>query len=130
MRYLSRDDVLDLHAFAIERWGGRLGIRSQDQLLSALHSPQQVLFGQEVHTTVASKAATLAFQLLKNRPFVDGNEATALLVLLRFLHINAAALHNTAPEAVADALDRVLRSELDRDGLADWLEERIGTASS
>jgi death-on-curing protein len=127
MRYLSRDDVLDLHAFAVERWGGRLGIRSQDQLLNALHAPQQVLFGQEVYTTVASKGAALAFQLLKNRPFVDGNEATALLVLLRFLHINDAALNDTAPEPVADALDRVLRSELDRDGLAEWLEARLST---
>jgi len=125
MRYLTNDDILDLHTFAIERWGGRLGIRSQDQLLNALHAPQQVLFGEEVYTSVASKGAALAFQLLKNRPFVDGNEASALLVLLRFLHINDVALNDTAPEAIAEALERVLRSELDRDGLATWLEERI-----
>ena len=125
MRYLTNDDILDLHTFAIERWGGRLGIRSQDRLLNALHAPQQVLFGQEVYDTVASKGAALAFQLLKNRPFVDGNEATALLVLLRFLHINDVTLDYTAPEAIAEALERVLRSKLDRDGLTEWLETKL-----
>ena len=125
MRYLTNDDILDLHTFAIERWGGRLGIRSQDRLLNALHAPQQVLFGQEVYDTVASKGAALAFQLLKNRPFVDGNEATALLVLLRFLHINDVTLDDTAPEAMAEALERVLRSKLDRDGLTEWLETKL-----
>jgi death-on-curing protein len=125
MRYLTNDDILDLHTFAIERWGGRLGIRSQDRLLNALHAPQQVLFGQEVYDTVASKGAALAFQLLKNRPFVDGNEATALLVLLRFLHINDVTLDDTAPEAIAEALERVLRSKLDRDGLTEWLETKL-----
>lgn len=125
MRYLTSDDILDLHTFAIERWGGRMGIRSHDRLLSALHAPQQVLFGEEVYPDLAGKAAALTFQLLKNRPFVDGNETTALLVLLRVLEINDASLGDTSPEALAEALEAVLHSELDRDGLEQWLAARL-----
>lgn len=125
MRYLTRDDILDLHTFTIERFGGRLGIRSQDRLLTALQAPQQVLFGVEVYPELAGKAASLVFQLLKNRPFVDGNEATALLALLRFLDLNDATLHETQPEVLAEVLERVLRSDLDRDGLEQWLEQRL-----
>jgi death-on-curing protein len=127
MRYLTRDDLLDLHTFVIERWGGRLGIRSQDHLLNALHAPQQVLFDEELYPELAGKAAVLSFQLLKNRPFVDGNEATTLLVLLRFLYINGAALRDTSPEELAGVLEHVLRSDLDRDGLAAWLEKKLAT---
>lgn len=32
MHYLTREDLLDLHAFAVERYGGLLGIKSQDRL--------------------------------------------------------------------------------------------------
>jgi death-on-curing protein len=127
MRYLTCDDILDLHTFAIERWGGRLGIRSQDQLLNALHAPQQILFGEELYPDLAGKVAALSFQLLKNRPFVDGNEATALLALLRFVYINDATLRDTSSEDLASVLERVLHSDLERDGLAAWLEERLGT---
>jgi death-on-curing protein len=125
MNYLSRDDILDLHTFAIERFGGRLGIRSQDQLINAVQAPQQVMFGQELYPDLASKAAALIFQILKNRPFVDGNESTALLAMLRFLAINGAKLDQTSPEAIAETLDRVLHSDMDRDDLATWLYERL-----
>jgi death-on-curing protein len=130
MNYLGRDEVLDLHTFAIEHFGGRLGIRSQDTLLSAVHAPQQIMFGEELYPDLASKAAVLSFQILKNRPFVDGNEATALLVLLRFLAINHAMLDTTPPEALAETMDAVLHSNLDREGLTQWLRERIKISSS
>ncbi len=129
MNYLGRDEILDLHTFAIEHFGGRLGIRSQDTLLSAVHASQQIMFGEELYPDLASKAAVLSFQILKNRPFVDGNEATALLALLRFLAINDATLGNTPPEALAETMDAVLNSNLDREGLAQWLRERIERSS-
>lgn len=124
MNYLSHDDILDLHTFAVERFGGRLGIKSQDKLHSVLSAPQQVYFGEELYPDVASKAAVLGFQMLKNRPFVGGNEATALLCVLRFLHINEAALA-VQPDELAEQLRAVLQSQLDRDGLTAWLRERL-----
>lgn len=124
MNYLSHDDILDLHTFVIERFGGRLGIKSQDKLQSVLSAPQQVYFGQELYPDIASKAAVMGFQMLKNRPFIAGNEATALLAILRFLYVNEAALAGT-PHELAEQLRAVLQSELDRDGLTAWLRERL-----
>ncbi len=126
MNYLTRDDVLDLHTFAIQQYGGRLGIKSQDKLLSAVNAPQQVLFGEEVYTDVASKAAVLGFQLLKNRPFVEGNEVTALLAVLRFLEINEIGLTDTLVDAIARQLQSVQRSECTRDTLTAWLRDQLG----
>ena len=92
MVYLTKDELLDLHAYAITRYGGRLGVSSQDKLLTAIDSPRQAMFGAELYPDVASKAAALTFLLLKSRPFLGANETTALLALLRFLEINGAAL--------------------------------------
>lgn len=125
MNYLTHDDMLDLHTLAIERFGGRLGIKSHDQLLSIIAAPQQVMFGEEVYPDLASKAAVLSFQLLKHRPFVAGNEATALLALLRLLAINEVALGETLPEELAGQLQAVLCSRLDRAGLTAWLRDRL-----
>lgn len=116
--YLSRDELLDLHLFALERWGGRLGIRSQDKLLSALNAPQQAMFGSELYPDVADKVAVMCFQLLKHRPFVGGNEATTLLAALRFFALNDVALEPAAVTALAQALRQVQHSRLSRDGLA------------
>lgn len=125
MKYLTRDDVLDLHTFAIDRYGGRLGIKSQDKLLSAVNAPQQILFGEEVYADLASKAAVLGFQLLKNRPFIEGNEVTSLLAVLRFLHSNDVMVTEALAEAIANQLQAVQRSECNRDTLTEWLRDRL-----
>ncbi len=125
MNYLSRDDLLDLHTFALQRFGGRLGIRSQDRLLAALGAPQQVMFGMELYPDLPSKAAALGFMVLKNRPFNAANEATALLALLRMLEINNTVVMPRFPEKLAVALRAVLHSELDRDDLTAWLREEL-----
>ena len=126
MKYLSHDESLDLHTLAIERFGGRLGIKSQDKLQSVFAAPQQIIFGAELYGDVASKAAVMGFQMLKNRPFLAGNEATALLAILRFLELNDVALSCALAMELATQLRAVLTSELDRDGLTQWLRDRLG----
>ncbi len=125
MKYLTADNILDLHTIAVERFGGRLGIKSQDKLQSVVTAPQQIFFGAELYADMASKAAVIGFQMLKNRPFLAGNEATALLAVLRFLHINDVPLGTDFAEELAGKLQAVLRSHLDRDGLTEWLRERL-----
>lgn len=129
MNYLSRDDILDLHTFAIERYGGRMGIRSQDRLLAAIGAPRQVMFDIELYPDLAGKVAALGFMLLKNRPFNGGNEATALLAMLRMLAVNGQGISEGFPNRLAGVLGAVLHSELDRDDLATWLREELPGAA-
>ncbi|HEU4327068.1 MAG TPA: Fic family protein [Roseiflexaceae bacterium] len=124
--YLTKEELLDLHAFVLTRYGGRLGISSQDRLTSALDAPRQVMFGAELYPDIPSKAAALTFLLLKNRPFVKGNQGTALIALLRFLALNGASLR---PEVAATDLGTLIRSvdqsNSDKDTLEQWLRERV-----
>ena len=125
MQYLKEDDLLDLHSFAVQRFGGRMGIKSYDQFVSIVAAPQQVMFGAESYPDLASKAAVLGFRLLKNRPFVAGNETTALLAMLRLIAINGATLGTSTPDDLAMQLRAVLNSQLDHAGLTAWLRERM-----
>lgn len=126
MRYLSKHDLMDLHAYVMLRYGGRLGVKSQDKITTALLAPQQVMFGAEMYQDLPSKAAALAFSLLKSRPFVSGNEATALIAVLRFLALNSADLdEETQADELAELIRSVGRSETSKNGLESWLRQRI-----
>lgn len=127
MNYLTRDDLLDLHAFAVERYGGLMGIKSQDRLQTVLSAPLQEMFGAELYPDLASKASVIVYLLVKSHPFMAANDTTALLALLRFLEINGAALR---PEIGPGELTYIFRalnnSDLDKEGLEQWLRDSIG----
>jgi death-on-curing protein len=126
MNYLTRDDLLDLHAYVIMRYGGRQGIKSQDRLQQVVQAPRQVLFGEELYPDLASKAAALVYLLIKHRPFVGGNELTALLALFRTLALNNAALRPDIGTSELFWLFRALNySDMNKDGLENWLRENI-----
>ena len=126
MKYLTKDDLLDLHAFVITRYGGRLGIASQDRLVGAIDAPRQVMFGSELYPDLPSKAAALTFLLLKGRPFLSGNQGTALLAMLRFLALNNAMLRDEVGEAELLWLIRSIdQSALDKDQLEQWLRDNL-----
>ncbi|MBK9941775.1 MAG: Fic family protein [Kouleothrix sp.] len=127
MNYLSKDDLLDLHAYVMTRYGGRLGIASQDRLISAIEAPRQAMFGAELYPDLPSKAAALAFLLLKSRPFLGANEATALMALLRFLAINHTGLGEAGSAELIQQLRAINHARLDRAGFERWLREQLAT---
>jgi death-on-curing protein len=125
MNYLTKDELLDIHAYILHRYGGRMGIASQDRLTTVLDAPRQVMFGAELYPDLPSKAAALAFLILKSHPFVGANEVTALLALLRFLHINNAGLEDADDAELRWVMRADSQSDLDREGLEGWLRERL-----
>jgi death on curing protein len=126
MHYLTKDELLDLHTYVVTRYGGRMGIASHDRLMAALDAPRQVLFETELYPDLPSKAAALTFLLLKNRPFLGGNEVTAVMALLRLLDLNQVALREEIGEADLHAIVRsVNHSKLDREGLERWLRKNL-----
>lgn len=126
MQYLTRDDILDLHVYAVTRYGGRMGIASDDRLTTILDAPRQILFEAELYPDLPSKAAALMFLMIKSRPFLSANESTALLSMMRFLALNDVALSDDVVDAELIWLVRsISNSDLDRDGVEHWLRQRI-----
>jgi death-on-curing protein len=126
MNYLTREELLDLHAYAVERYGGLLGIKSQDRLLTVVNAPRQELFGVELYPDVCAKAAALVYLIVKSHPFVGANEATALLALLRFLEVNGVALKSEISSSELVYVFRALsNSDMDKEGLEQWLRDSV-----
>jgi death-on-curing protein len=127
MNYLTKDELLDIHAYILTHYGGRMGIASQDRLTTVIDTPRQVMFGVELYPDLPSKAAALTFLILKSHPFLAANEATALMALLRFLDLNNAGLDEVSDAELLWVTRSINQSDLDREGLENWLRENLVT---
>jgi death-on-curing protein len=74
MRFLTLSEVLELHRQVMEQSGGLLGIRDLGALESALAQPRMTFGGVDLYPTLIEKASALAFSIINNHPFVDGNK--------------------------------------------------------
>lgn len=88
MRYLTIDEVLVLHAYQIEKFGGSPNVLDIRLLESALARPQTILSGKNMFPDTYEKAAVLATGIINNHPFVDGNKRTGIHAMLVFLELN------------------------------------------
>lgn len=121
--WLDRTILEALHADQISEHGGRLGIRDEGLLESAIARPKQK-WHYEPETDLAFLAAAYAFGIGKNHPFVDGNKRAALVAAYTFLAINGLELEASEPETVAVILGTADGS-LSEDELASWIRSRL-----
>lgn len=90
--FLTKEDVLGLHADLIARFGGLPGVKHENLLESALAQPPMELFGEVVHPTIYDQAAAYLYCLTCNHAFNDGNKRIGLHACLVFLEINGATV--------------------------------------
>ena len=88
MIMLTRGQVLLLHKLIYDRFGGSYGVRDEGLLDSALAAPMQTYDGQDLYETDLDKILQLAFGLIRNHPFADGNKRIGALALLVLLEVN------------------------------------------
>ena len=88
MKKLSNKQIILLHQLLIEETGGLDGLRDEGLLDSAVHAPFQTFDGLDLYPSVHTKAARLAYTLIKNHPFIDGNKRIGILSMLTFLELN------------------------------------------
>ena len=97
-KWISADDVQAVHKAAIIRYGGSHGIRDKSLLLSAIESPRNRWHYKEPQPSIIALAATYAFKLTRNHPFVDGNKRTSCAVCMLFLADNGRKICATDEE--------------------------------
>jgi death-on-curing protein len=78
IRYLTREEILTLHQRLLARSGGLGGVREAGGVDSAVAQPSMTFEGRELYPTLADKAAALAFSLIRNHPFLDGNKRSGM----------------------------------------------------
>ena len=77
MRYLTLNEVLEVHRQVMAQSGGAEGLMHLPALESALTQPQMTFGGADLYPTLVNKAAALGYALIKNHPFLDGNKRSA-----------------------------------------------------
>ncbi len=123
-KFLSLDEVLELHADQISSFGGTPGVRDEGLLESALAQPQATFGGQFLHPTISEQAAAYLYHIAMNHLFIDGNKRTAFAVTDTFLRLNGCALNLTDDRAY-DLVMRVARGTMTKEELSTEFESCI-----
>jgi death-on-curing protein len=124
MRYLTIEQVIELHRLIISQSGGSRGLRDQSALESAVAQPMMTFDGVDLYPTLASKAGALAHALIQNHPFVDGNKRIGHAAMEVFLVINSSEISATADEQEALILG-VASGQISRGELTNWIGKHL-----
>jgi death on curing protein len=124
IRYLTLEEVLELHRLLLEQTGGLGGVRDLGGLDSALAQPQMTFDGQDLYPGLAEKAAALGFSLVCNHPFVDGNKRVGHAATETFLVLNGWELVAVVDEQEQVML-RLAAGTLSREEFTAWVRSRL-----
>ena len=117
--WVRRDVIIAYHELLLAAHGGASGIRDACRLDSALARPEN-LFSYD-DPTMYKLAASYAFGLMKNHPFVNGNKRIGFATSVLFLELNSLRFRATEVEAVLKTL-ALAAGGLSEEGYAAWLE--------
>lgn len=122
MRFLSIEEVLDIHYRLIERNGGLHGIRDMGLLISAIEMPKASMFGNYLHESIFDKASAYFYHIVCNHAFLDGNKRTGTAVSLIFLNENGVYLDYDKKEIVNLAIE-VAKSKVTKQQISEFLKK-------
>ena len=119
LEFVRADVLRNVHSRLIERYGGLSGVRDEGALESAVARPKN-LFAYGQTESVVQLGAALAWALLRNHPFVDGNKRAAFAALTMFFELNGHHLNCSEVEETAMVL-RAAASEITEDEWTAWV---------
>ncbi|MHA6482137.1 type II toxin-antitoxin system death-on-curing family toxin [Paenibacillus sp. strain BS8-2] len=105
--FLTKEEVISAHYFLMKKMNDadQAGVKDHGLLESAVHRPQQSVFGEDAYPNLFDKAAALLDSLVKNHCFHNGNKRTAYLVTKSFLMLNGKYLSMERKYAVEFIVD-------------------------
>lgn len=121
---ISHEEALVIHAELIEATGGSHGVRDRGGLEAALARPYATFGGVDLYPDPVAKAAALLESVVKNHPFVDGNERAGYTLGRLTLISYDLDLHATDDEEY-EMVIQIATGQLDVDAIKGWLDERI-----
>jgi death-on-curing protein len=126
--WIERALALAIHERQLAEHGGGSGVRDEALLESALARPQQLRAYGDPPPDLADLAASLAFGLARNHPFVDGNKRTAHVCYYVFLALNDGRLDARLDEMYVHMLGLAEGSLAEAD-FAAWMRSRLRLVS-
>ena len=122
--WIAKPFALAIHDRQLSEHGGSPGVRDETLLDSALARPQQLYAYGDPPPDLADLAASLAYGLARNHPFVDGNKRTAAVACEVFIELNGGVLQ-ADDLALYPVYIALAEGSLAEAGFAAWLRPRI-----
>lgn len=119
--WIEEREALAIHDRLLALHGGAAGARDQALLQSALARPQHAAAYADA-PTIPYLAALYTAGVVRNHPFVDGNERTGFLLGVLFLELNGLAFAATQEDA-ANAILALAEAAWDEQTYAAFLTE-------
>lgn len=128
MRYVTLGEVLELYRRIIQQTGGASGVRSLAALESAMAQPRMTFEEKDLYPTIESKAGALAFFIIQNHPFMDGNKRCGHAAMETFLVLKGKEI-----EAPVDEVEKIILAmasgKFSLKDFVDWLAGHIRTVT-
>ena len=118
--WLDVDDVIDIHAEQAAIFGGQEGVRDRAVLESAISRPVDQWYSGQ--TDLAALAAAYAFNLARNRAFLDANKRLAFQAMVVFLRSNGIRFAPEPAHATAIVLS-LAAGEVSEASLTRWIRD-------
>ncbi len=119
-KYLSIDEVIVLHKFLINEFGGSKGLAKKESLEAALMRPQSGYY-----KNIFEEAAALMESLAMNHPFIDGNKRVAFFATDVFLRLNNYFIDCDNMLAYDFFMKLFKSNSFNYDSLLPWLKNHI-----
>lgn len=116
----TKEKIKILHRYIAQETDSNEGVIYDALLESSLEEVFGNQEAEDAYPTKEEKAARLAYSLIKNRPFVDGNTCLGMYVMLVFLEVNCVQIM-AGNEEIADVGARLAEDEMDYEALLSWL---------
>lgn len=113
--------VVDAYRREMAATGGSEGLRDEGGLRSALARAENLIAYAQEDPSIEEIAATVAFGIARNHPFVDGDKRMALISAFVILRMNGLFLDAPEGEAVT-AILKIADGTHDEKDFAVWLK--------
>ncbi len=120
MILLAVSEIIAIHTKLIAKTGGLNGIRDIALLESAVASANNSFDDIEQYPTIEEKGARLAFAIISNHAFIDGNKRIGILVMLMTLKLNQVNLIYSQKELIELGLS-VANGSCKYDCIYEWI---------
>ena len=124
MIMLNKEQIKRLHKMQLDATGGMDGVRDEAMLDSALSAAFHTFDEAELFTSVTAKIARIAYGLVSNHPFIDGNKRIGTYVMLVLLELNQIDVNFTDEDIIRIGLEMASGNMNDRQ-LHDLISDRI-----
>ncbi len=125
--WIEKPLALAIHDRQLAEHGGSPEVRDETLLDSALARPQQLHAYGDPPPDLAALAASLAFGLARNHPFVDGNKRSAHVCYRVFLALNGASISASDEDKYITTLS-LAEGSLPEAEFATWLRQHMRVA--